>query len=327
MKERITKVLCCPRCRSDLDLHEGARDEWDVVSGHLICNACGADYAIEGCVPRFVSTRNYAATFGCQWNRYRRTQLDSHSGLSVSQDRFFAETGWRCDDLADARVLDAGCGAGRFAEVALACGAELFAVDYSTAVDACWANLSPHPTLHVIQADLRNLPFKAETFDLVYCLGVLQHLPDVREGFMALAGQVRPGGRLVVDAYAKSVKNLLWGKYWIRPFTKRLPQDTLFRLVNVLVRYLLPLSRKLGRASRISGKLRRLLPVANYEGIYSLSEDQIKEWSLLDTFDMLSPRYDRPQSAATLRGLFADAGFHQTEVFRREVWVGRGVKG
>jgi hypothetical protein len=93
-------------------------------------------------IPRFVPARNYAANFGFQWNRFRRTQLDSGTGLPISRDRFQRATGWSRDTLAGARVLDVGCGAGRFAEVALSLGASVVAIDYSSAVDACRANLT-----------------------------------------------------------------------------------------------------------------------------------------------------------------------------------------
>ena len=76
---------------------------------------------------------SYAESFGFQWNRFRQTQLDSHSGHSVSRERFLTATGWEPESLAGKTVLDAGCGAGRFAEIALSCGATVFAVDYSRA--------------------------------------------------------------------------------------------------------------------------------------------------------------------------------------------------
>ena len=47
------------------------------------------------CSKPFVASEHYAASFGMQWNRHRRTQLDSYTGLSISLDRLFASTGYK----------------------------------------------------------------------------------------------------------------------------------------------------------------------------------------------------------------------------------------
>ena len=47
---------------------------------------------------------------------------------------------------------------------------------------------------------------------------------------------------------------------------------------------------------------------------------------MLDTFDMLAPAYDQPQSAETLRGWFQAAGLQDVEIFRSGFLVGRGRK-
>jgi hypothetical protein len=52
----------------------------------------------------------------------------------------------------------------------------------------------------------------------------------------------------------------------------------------------------------------------------------LKEWAILDTFDMLAPAYDQPKSAETLRHWFAHAGLTQIEIFRSGGLVGRGVE-
>jgi SAM-dependent methyltransferase len=208
--------------------------------------------------------------------------------------------------------------------VALAAGAEVIAVDYSAAVDACRANLGPHPRLDVVQADVYRLPFRPGAFDAVYCFGVLQHTPDARRAFLALPPLVKPAGRVAVDVYPRRLLNLLWPRYWVRPITKGLSPPRLFRLVDAMVRLLWPVSLALGRVPYVGRKLRHVLPIANYEGILPLSPAQLREWALLDTFDMLAPAHDHPQSEATVGEWFAAAGLRNVEVFRAGVVVGRG---
>ncbi len=184
MNRALLEMLCCPTCRQDLALHASEEVDGDVVSGELVCGGCASRYPVLRSVPRFVPGDNYARSFGYQWNRFRQTQLDSTVGQPISRQRFLRESGWRPEDLEGKLVLDVGCGAGRFAEVALGLGARLVAVDYSDAVDACQDNLGPRPDLDVIQADMRALPLRRGRFDFVYCLGVLQHTPDLLYYFM-----------------------------------------------------------------------------------------------------------------------------------------------
>ena len=137
---------------------------------------------------------------------------------------------------------------------------------------------------------------------------------------------VRGGGRLCVDFYQKSWKSLLLPKYWLRPVTKRLPKTCLFAILASLVPALLPLSRWLGRIPVLGGGLKRLVPVANYDGILPLSERQHLEWSLLDTFDWLAPEFDHPQTPKTLQHWMDAAGLEQTAVLKAGHLVGRGKK-
>ena len=297
MKGALIELLRCPSSGQQLSLDVHVSSDGDVEAGCLTTVDGKTSYPIVNGIPRFVPPQNYASTFGLQWNRFRRTQLDSHSGAPISRDRFFAFSGWSAEELNGKLVLDVGCGAGRFAEVALDCGAHVVAVDYSSAVDACRANHRHHPRLDVIQADIYQLPLPTETFDFVYCFGVLQHTPNPRAAFLRLPPMLRPGGKLAIDVYPWSVRNAAWSKYWVRPFTRRMDPQRLFAVVEACVPTLLPVSRLLGRVPRIGRRLHYVLPVANYKGVLPLNDEQLLEWSILDTFDMLSPTHDHPTEA------------------------------
>jgi SAM-dependent methyltransferase len=273
-----------------------------------------------------VPESNYANNFGFQWNRFRQTQLDSHTGLPISRDQMVAYSEWDLGLMHGKRVLDVGCGAGRFAEVALNAGADVVAIDYSTAVEACWHNHAGNPRLNVIQADVYNLPFAPGSFDYVYCFGVLQHTPDVAAAFAALPRQLKAGGRLAVGVYQKTRMDPLWPKYWLRPITTRLDPIKLFRLVEKAVPVLLPVSRAIARIPRIGRRARWAIPVANHEPDWPLNGEQVKEWAVLNTYDMFSARFDTPQTAATLRQWFQDAKLNAVSIERVGFLCGRGIR-
>src|SRR5262245_13985660 len=150
------------------------------------CGACGRRFPIVGGIPRFVADEHYTGSFGFQWNRFARTQLDSANGSTRSRDTFLLKTGWRLEDLKGRRVLDAGCGMGRFAELCADAGAEIHGVDLSVAVEAAHRNLGHQPNVHLYQADIMGLPFAEASFDFIYSIGVLHHTPDTRAAFLKL---------------------------------------------------------------------------------------------------------------------------------------------
>jgi SAM-dependent methyltransferase len=325
MHTELLDILRCPQTGQPLILEAPEHRGEQIYSGWLVTQDGAYRYPIREFIPRFVPESNYADNFGMQWNRFRQTQLDSYSGHPISAQRFWKATGWKPEALAGQWVLDVGCGAGRFAEVALQAGAKVIALDYSSAVDACYANLQQHPDLHVVQGDIYALPFRKQAFPWVYSLGVLQHTPDVAKAFAAVPLMVAGGGRLCVDFYQKSWKNALLPKYWLRPMTKRMAKTWLFDVLESLTPKLLPLSRMLGRIPVVGGGLKRLVPIANYDGILPLSESQHLEWSLLDTFDMLAPAYDQPQTPETVRRWLESAGLDQIEILLAGHLVGRGT--
>ena len=293
--------LVCPACRAPLVASDNA----------LRCTSCEASYPVQGRIARFVPAENYATSFGLQWNRHRRTQLDSAVGLPISEKRLFDATGWP-RDLSGTRVLEAGSGAGRFTEVLCRTGATVYSFDYSSAVDANLANNGANANLRLFQADILRIPLREAWFDHVLCLGVLQHTPDPQRSFQSLARHVRPGGDLVVDVYRHSLASRLQWKYALRPVTKRMDAARLYSWVEALTPRLVGPTRLLRRIAGRAGA--RLSPIVEYSHL-GLTAEQNVQWAILDTFDMYSPAHDHPQSRATLRGWFEEAGLIDIQVF------------
>jgi 2-polyprenyl-3-methyl-5-hydroxy-6-metoxy-1,4-benzoquinol methylase/uncharacterized protein YbaR (Trm112 family) len=316
--------LCCPHCRGQLSRTELRAGEAEaILEGTLTCGACGAQFPVVSGIPRFVAADNYAASFGMQWQRYRRTQLDSHTRKPISKERLRVATGWP-EDLAGEHILEAGSGAGRFTERLLETGARIVSFDYSAAVDANRANNGEHPLLTIFQGNIFAVPCRENFFDRVLCLGVLQHTPDPQAAFLSLTRYVRPGGYLAIDVYARRLTALLHWKYLLRPLTKRLRRETLHKLVTTAVDVLFPaalwLRKRFGRLGP------RLLPIVEYSEL-NLPRELHKEWSVLDTFDMYSPAHDHPQSIQRVTAWFRAAGFIDVEVFNGPNGVvGRGRK-
>lgn len=274
----------------------------------------GDSFPVIRGIPRFCPADNYSDSFGYQWNRFDRTQLDSHSGSNQSFERFYAETGWNPHELSGCSVLEVGSGAGRFSEVFLRTTAGvLHSVDYSNAVDANLRNNAAYgDRLQLAQASIYELPFADQSFDKIFCLGVLQHTPSFQESVAALIAKAKLGGEIVVDFYPiKGWYTKIHAKYIVRPLTKRLPKPLLLRLIRLNIPWMLALFDLL--CLMRLGPLTRFIPITDVSLFPSmLSNAQRREWAVMDTFDCLSPTYDNPQRLQNVVRMFTHHGCEVT---------------
>ena len=320
MKTTHLQYLVCPDCQQDLEIAETTQADGDqIMEGALGCPACQTRFPILRGVPRFVELSNYADGFDFQWNKHALTQHDSHSQSTVSEDRFFNETKWN-RQLPGELILEVGCGSGRFTAQAVSTQAMVVATDLSGAVDANYRAHEGVDNLLVVQSDIYRMPFRKASFDKVFCLGVLQHTPDVEKSFRTLPEYLKSGGSYVTDVYDKragllGVAELFYRTYfWVRPITRRLPTKFLYRLVSTYIKVMWPLAKLINKIPVLGPKLNRMLLIVDYRGRYNLSEEMLQEWSILDTFDMLSPAYDQRQTIETFRRWFSTSPLKEIEV-------------
>ena len=297
-----------------IDPQSGSKLEAD-KAGNL--TGGGKRFPIVNGVPRICEDGNYTDNFGLQWNRFAGTQIDREAaGIRLSEERLFRETAWPRDGLDGFDVLEVGSGAGRFSRVLLEkTKATLWSVDYSSAVDANRANngsIAPE-RFHLFRASIYELPFPDDSFDKVLCIGVLQHTPDFEASVRALVAKAKPGGEIVVDFYPiKGFWTKIQAKYMLRPLTKRMNHDRLLGLIDRNIDWMMRASRLLDRAGL--GVLRRFLPIVDVSGTMpaGLSREELREWVVLDTFDMFSPEHDHPQRIETVAAMMRRAGAEVT---------------
>lgn len=296
MRLKLLEVLACPACKGDLVCDAVRQDSDAVIEGRLTCQGCAAVYPIEESIPRFVPRENYADSFGYQWNLFRTEQIDQTNGTALSAKRLWSETEWSPGQLAGRWVLDVGCGAGRFLEAAAKSGAELIGLDISSAIDAAAKTVANAPHVHLVQASALAPPFKTDSLDFVYCIGVIQHTPDPQGVMRALPPLLKPGGEVAVTIYERKPWTPLNGKYLVRPITRRMKKERLLAAIRGVMPVAFPLTDVLFRIPGLGRAFEFAIPVANYVRETALTRKQRYDWAVLDTFDMLSPAFDQPQT-------------------------------
>lgn len=132
------------------------------------------------------------------------------------------------------RILDAGCARGRFTRHIAKTGAQVFGVDLTwTFVQSAKTTI---PAATFTSGSLSALPFADNTFDSVYCVEVLEHLPDTRLALSEMARVIKPGGMLLVidkSLHALDPSNGL-PTFLVKPWNERkgkwmYPPDFAFR--------------------------------------------------------------------------------------------------
>ncbi len=278
-------------------------------------------------LPRFVSSDNYAEAFGLQWNTFKRTQLDSHTGSDISERRLGAAFRRPLEELRGLRVLEAGCGAGRFTEVLLKHQARVYAFDFSSAVDANAENNMPNENLTLFQGDVGAIPFEDDFFDAVVCLGVLQHTPSTVGSLAELKRVLKPGGQLVCDHYKWHFGDFtsLYLVWW--SLIKRLPPMRQLDATDALTRFFFPIHWAFRDSDIIQLLLRRISPINFYYGRYDLPKEIQFEWSRLDTHDRNTDHYKRHVTRRQFERMFETLEFREfTVAVGGTGYVARAVK-
>lgn len=287
--------LYCPKHHVELKAAQSA----------LVC-PYGCSYPVVKDIPRFVPSEAYAEAFGLQWRRFRKTQLDSYTGTTVSRDRLVRCLGGDLKVIEGLSVLEAGCGAGRFTEILSTVGADILACDISLAVEAAIINRSERKVLPgegrvtICQASILALPVLPQSFDYVICLGVIQHTPDPAATIRALADCVRPGGTLVIDHYSREYDYPLPRRIF-RTAMLKLPPALASRVSIGLARALCLFHRLLWRPNPIAVRarywLRKVSPLVDYYDSYpQLPKSILADWCVLDTHDTVTDVYKHLRS-------------------------------
>ena len=272
----------------------------NTCAGHLeegpdgyTCVSCGKKFPAVRGVVRCVEAHNYADSFGWQWHRYSKTQLDTTGG-TISDEDFRKRTGIRPEELKGKTVLDVGCGMGRFAEVATRWGARVVGIDLSVACEMAARNLAERDFV-AMQADVFELPFAPESFDIIYSIGVLHHTPNCENAFKSLPKYLKPGGTIAIWLYSGYNKWYRFSDFY-RKFTSKMSPKTLNGIFSVAVPFFYHLDRGL-RVIPLVG--RPLAGVVHH--VFPVNRQSDPERRILDTLDWYSPTY---QSKHTYEEVF-----------------------
>jgi SAM-dependent methyltransferase len=226
------------------------------------------------------------------------------------------------------RVLEAGSGMGRHTYFLAQLAREVVAIDLGEAIQVTAANVAGQRNVHLIQADIDDLPFQPESFDIICSIGVLHHLPNPEAGFHRLVQCLRSGGTLHVYLYWALEDAPAWKH-------SALALITTFRCLSVRLPY--PLLEKLAWFVAVVGYLSFSLPY-RYLSRWPTTHPLVKDFPLQryakdgfrvcynDQFDRLSAPLERRFTRSQVLELFARAGLVDVRIEPHYGWLACGRK-
>jgi SAM-dependent methyltransferase len=115
------------------------------------------------------------------------------------------------------RILDAGCGNGRYTRFLLREAdpdALITSFDYSQQMLQRARKRLPGDRASQVAADLTRLPYADGSFEAIVCGWVLEHLPEPRPGLHELARVLRPGGKLLLLSTEDTLTGAVCSRLW-----------------------------------------------------------------------------------------------------------------
>jgi SAM-dependent methyltransferase len=311
----------------------------DVVAGILKCS-CGNMYPVIEGVPRFLEgglnafpqfLESYKAKVNagsaCQRAPSRKSEDDyDYIRKSFSKEwKIFDYAsdktwGWTLEErkrifLDDVKLtenllkgkllLDAGCGNGTLTAALSGLGMDVIGVDLNDGLGAANRNRSRYggerwENVQFVQGNLFNPPLKPNTFDLIYCSGVLHHTPNTKESFRRLVPLVKDGGRLYVWVYRH------------RSFPVRLFMESGRQLKR-----LMPLRSLLVICKIFAPFYKAGAGILNATGVMKFRERSVREITL-DLFDCFAPQYNHCHNEEEVQAWFREEGFTNITVSGRQ---------
>jgi len=136
-------------------------------------------------------------SFGEEWTAFN--QFDGEEIERIGSEYFDIMSKQMCG--ADKVALDVGCGSGRWTIYASKRFKFVEGIDPSKAVIIADKNTSKLNNVRITQAGVDEIPFHNDSFDFVFSLGVLHHIPDTAAAIKKCVEKLKPKGYILLYLY------------------------------------------------------------------------------------------------------------------------------
>jgi ubiquinone/menaquinone biosynthesis C-methylase UbiE len=207
-------------------------------------------------------------SFGEEW-----TSFDSFTDeeIQIAGDQYFdiVKDEW----IQGKALLDVGCGTGRWSKYLASKAKSIEAIDPSKAVFSAAQLLQNNNNVRISKAAVDTIPFEDNSFDFVFSLGVLHHIPDTADAMRKCVDKLKSNGYFLVYLYynfeqrGHLFKTIFWLSSLVRFFVSKLPSSLKKLTCNSLaISLYLPLIYFSKFVERLGlKKISNLIPLSYYK--------------------------------------------------------------
>ena len=321
--EALKGYLQCPICNSE---------NFSFKNDSIDCNQCYMSYRITNNIPEIIlpevekSIRKVQKTFEFKWEistkenviqnsyifnkKYEKTiipvtmQAKNNNWIELTKKEFDINE----KDIDNKTVLDIGAGFGRMAYVMGTMGAKhIYSFDICrSGMENALKELDDWKNITFLQADIANMPFKNESFDIVISWGVFHHTPNTEESFRKGAKLVKPGGLLLVHLYENSDLTRLKYTNNLRAFIQKFPLGIQYWFCK---KFLTVYDWSVFSRPDMKGDIMRFFHKKIMFGNNPLG-----------TFDCYSPRFNHTHTDEEVISWYKSEGFDEVQVINNELY-------
>lgn len=321
------RFVKCPQCKSSFTALNNKIAGNNIIEGLLQCKKCNRKYPIEHGLAHLVKfaysgEKQIADSFGFEWEKHVNKQIEENTvfGKTIDDELsyFFQATNTTAESLKDKVILDAGCGGARLTKFIAGFSPKLvFGIDIHYGLKFAQSAISPSDPCDLIAADIYHPPFANNSFDIVWCNGVIHHTPDPYKAFKSLSLLVKSGGKLYVWVYEKHLSPYMMMRDLLQkiglsnlPFSALLTVCQSFAFLSVIIhtvyRILIsPFTLLFNQNNRIKNSVR----IRTYP-------EFVMTW-----FDVLSPSYVYRYSRKDIVDWFERNGFENLRFYEDQIGI------
>ena len=211
---KFKNILCCPSCKSSLSLKN------DLFS----CNKCKKTFLLKNGIPFFVDSykKEDLKLSSKKWNSFYDDFFSNLNDKTIKIEikdaqKTISQINKFCSQKKGDFFLELGCGPAFYCQEYIKKGMNVVGIDFSfTALRGAEKLFKKSKLLNflLVGGDVCKMPFKDNSFDLIYGGGVIEHFKDTKSAIKEIHRVLKPDGIVFNTVPLLNIGSLTYRQVW-----------------------------------------------------------------------------------------------------------------